>query len=68
MAEERRVAVMSDPNHEAIPEDEPEKAFVDDAEDRSAGRIPDDYSDDGDSLASAGWGTDEDYGYYGGEE
>lgn len=25
----------------------------------------DDYSDDGDALASAGWGTDEDYGYFG---
>lgn len=24
--------------------------------------------DDGDALASAGWGTDEDYGYYGGDE
>jgi hypothetical protein len=24
-----------------------------------------DYSDDGDALASAGWGTDEDYGYFG---
>lgn len=23
---------------------------------------------DADALASAGWGTDEDYGYYGGEE
>jgi len=26
-----------------------------------------DLSDDGDALASAGFGTDEDYGYYGGE-
>ncbi len=25
----------------------------------------DDYSDDGDAFASAGWGTDEDYGYTG---
>ena len=23
---------------------------------------------DGDALASVGWGTDEDYGYYGGED
>lgn len=23
---------------------------------------------DGDALASAGWGTDEDYGYFGGDE
>jgi hypothetical protein len=30
--------------------------------------MPDDFSDDGDALASAGWGTDEDYGYYGGDE
>lgn len=27
-----------------------------------------DMSDDADALASAGWGTDEDYGYYGGED
>ena len=26
---------------------------------------PNDYSDDAEALASAGWGTDEDYGYYG---
>lgn len=25
----------------------------------------DDYSDDAEALASAGWGTDEDYGHYG---
>lgn len=29
---------------------------------------PDDLSDDGDALASAGFGTDEDYGYDGGDE
>jgi hypothetical protein len=31
----------------------------------------DSYSDveaDADTLASAGWGTDEDYGYFGGDE
>jgi len=27
-----------------------------------------DMSDDADALASAGWGTDEDYGYFGGED
>ena len=27
-----------------------------------------DLSDDGDALASCGWGCDEDYGYYGGDE
>jgi hypothetical protein len=27
-----------------------------------------DLSDDGDALASAGMGTDEDYGYFGGDE
>ena len=31
-------------------------------------RSIDDYSDDGDALASAGMGTDEDYGYYGGDD
>jgi hypothetical protein len=40
-----------------------------DGEPDSDGPIgPDDYSDDGDALASAGMGTDEDYGYYGGED
>ena len=29
--------------------------------------IPDESWMDGDALASAGWGTDEDYGYYGEE-
>lgn len=28
----------------------------------------DDADADGDALASAGWGTDEDYGYFGGED
>ncbi len=27
-----------------------------------------DMSDDADALASAGWGTDEDYGYFGGDD
>ncbi len=27
-----------------------------------------DLSDDADALASAGWGTDEDYGYFGSED
>jgi len=27
-----------------------------------------DFSDDADALASAGWGTDEDYGYFGEED
>lgn len=29
---------------------------------------PDDLSDDGEALASIGWGTDEDYGYDNGDE
>ena len=29
---------------------------------------PDNFEDDGDALASAGMGTDEDYGYFGGED
>lgn len=44
---------------------------ADDAEERlydEAERSAFDYSDDGDALASAGWGTDEDYGYFGGED
>lgn len=51
-----------------IPDDDAEKLRGNDPEERSAGRMPDDFSDDGDALASAGFGTDEDYGYYGGEE
>ena len=27
--------------------------------------FPDDFGSDADALASIGWGTDEDYGYYG---
>ena len=30
--------------------------------------IADDVEVDADTLRSAGWGTDEDYGYYGGDE
>ena len=30
--------------------------------------IADDVEADADALVSAGWGTDEDYGYYGGDE
>lgn len=56
---------MNNPNNEATPEDDPSKLRGDDVEDRCAGRVPDDYSDDADALASAGWGTDEDYGYEG---
>lgn len=29
---------------------------------------PDDLSADADALAGIGWGTDEDYGFYGGED
>ena len=31
-------------------------------------RESNDLTDDGDALASVGWGTDEDYGYDGGDE
>jgi len=56
---------MSDENNEAIPEDASEKAFLDDPETQATGRMPDDYSDDAEALASAGFCTDEDYGYEG---
>jgi len=46
----------------------PEENQKPDPEEQSAGRMPDDYSDDAEALASAGFGTDEDYGYYGGDE
>ena len=38
-----------------------------DADDGEDDRTTFDMSDDADALASAGWGTDEDYGYYGDE-
>ena len=38
------------------------------AEDREQYGYTNDLSDDGDALASAGFGTDEDYGYFGGDE
>jgi hypothetical protein len=37
----------------------------DEDEDDYERRYIDDYSDDAEALASAGWGTDEDYGFYG---
>lgn len=37
-----------------VPNDEPEGSY--------------DLSDDAEALASVGWGTDEDYGHYGGDE
>ena len=43
------------PEDEEYVYDEPEDQFRDDVE------------ADADTLASAGWGTDEDYGYYGDE-
>ena len=46
----------------------PEENQKPDPEEQSAGKSPDDYSDDAEALASAGFGTDEDYGYYGGDE
>ena len=39
--------------------------LLDDAEEREF--TANDLSDDAEALASAGWGTDEDYGYYGDE-
>lgn len=41
-----------------------DEGYEDGEDDRTAF----DMSDDGDALASAGWGTDEQYGYYGGED
>jgi hypothetical protein len=37
-------------------------------DDRTAFDMYDDSAADADALASAGWGTDEDYGCYGGED
>jgi hypothetical protein len=59
---------MINPDNEIIPDEEEVKPIGNDPEERCVGRMPDDYSDDAEALASAGFGTDEDYGYYGGDE
>lgn len=46
-----------------------EEDFGDDLDGEDCeGSEPDCGSDDGYALASAGWGTDEDYGYFGGDD
>ena len=55
---------LTDPQIDELPElDELEYDL--DPEDLEPFNPLDDYSDDGDAFASAGWGTDEDYGFYG---
>lgn len=44
--------------------DRSERDYADYEDDRTTF----DMSDDADALASCGWGTDEDYGYFGGED
>ena len=39
-----------------------------DEEDYDEPYYGDNFLDDAEALASAGWGTDEDYGYFGGDE
>lgn len=56
---------MINPNDEILPEEGEVKPLGNDPEERCVGRMPDDCSDDGEALASAGWGTDEDYSDYG---
>lgn len=41
---------------------------MDDFDDGDLGGWDDDVWADADTLASAGWGTDEDYGFYGAED
>lgn len=43
-----------------------EWCWYDSDDDDDYSRRVDDYSDDAEALASIGWGTDEDYGYFGG--
>jgi hypothetical protein len=50
----RRADFEIDGDDDYVPNDEP--------------NVPHDLSDDAEALASIGWGTDEDYGYYGGDE
>lgn len=47
-----------------VAQDEACSAFADDGEPMGC----QDFSDDAEALASAGWGMDEDYGYYGGDD
>ena len=42
-------------------------AFIEE-EDYDEPYYGDNFLDDAEALASAGWGTDEDYGYFGGDE
>ena len=49
-----------------FPPDEDGESVEDDFDGEPAESF--DLTDDGDALASAGWGTDEDYGYDGGDE
>jgi hypothetical protein len=56
---------MIDPDNEIKPEEGEIKPLGNDPEERCVGRMPDDCSDDAEALASAGFGTDEDYGYEG---
>lgn len=45
---------------------DPSEDFEDDFEDDEPDQFRDDVEADADALANAGWGTDEDYGDYGG--
>ncbi len=47
-------------------QDECDDMFADDMESEHDG-FRDDVEADADALAGIGWGTDEDYGYYGGD-
>lgn len=56
------------PDEEFIPDDEYSDENWDVNEIVDSVNTLDNYMDDAEVLASAGWGTDEDYGYYGGTD
>ena len=61
---EGTIDFLSDLSDEELLDQAEWSGYIDDDE---VDNTPDDYSDDVEWLASAGMGTDEDYGYYGGE-
>jgi hypothetical protein len=64
MCGDREVTIVVNSTGAGYCSPECEASYVEDEEPTGSYNL----SDDGDALASAGFGTDEDYGYYGGED
>lgn len=72
-AAEERIEGYEDGPQPQTPTDEDAEAYAEDWQTRMGIDDPEpagsfDLSDDAEALASAGMGTDEDYGYFGGED